>query len=41
MRTWGLLGNRSTLNGLNALSEAQRQEVGAFLQNAPPTRLLQ
>ena len=35
MRTWGLLGNRSTLNGFNALDEALQREIGAFLQNAP------
>ena len=35
MRTWELLGNRSTLNGFNALDEALQREIGAFLQNAP------
>lgn len=35
MRTWGLLGNRRTLHGFNALAEVQQQELGHFLQNAP------
>ena len=35
MRTWGLLGNRATLNGYNALTEMQQRQLGEFLQSAP------
>lgn len=40
MRTWGLLGNRATLNGYNALTDLQQRELGAFLQNAPSHKIV-
>lgn len=35
MRTWGLLGNRATLDGYNALTEIHQRQLGEFLQSAP------